>query len=143
MPERLVKSRVHPWADAVIGFTAVWIASVIRFGVGPIFAAAMPLIWPAALIAAVIRPLALASMGVYSIFWRNVGPREIGRLVAGVAAGSVVMAVALWLLRGAALIPMFSRSLIAIDFFMSLILYGLFRRVVYLSTLRKNGNLAA
>ncbi len=143
MPERLVKSRVHPWADAVIGFTAVWIGSVIRFGLGPIFAAAMPLIWPAALISAVIRPLTLASMGVYSIFWRNVGPREIGKLVAGVAAGSVVIAVALWLLLGAALVPMFSRSLIAIDFVISLLLIGLFRRVVYLSTLQRNGNLIA
>jgi len=116
-------------ADSLVFFAAIWISFFIRLGHSHEIRPYLSLAWAMAILAAVIRPLVMRLCGIYTIHWKYFGIRELRRLTLAVAAGSVMLA--------AVLRPLASvgapRSIIAIDFIVSLILVALLRRLAYMN----------
>ncbi len=136
------KSRLLPLSDLIIAFSSVWISFVVRLGSGVDLRRYAPLILLMAAIAAGIKPLILWLSGVYRIYWRYVGGREVRRLGMAMVIGSVAWVMAFLLVRHLASVPMFPRSIIVIDLVVSLTLVSLVRKIAYLSGIPQPGDLA-
>jgi FlaA1/EpsC-like NDP-sugar epimerase len=137
--ERL-KSRKFLLGDLSIAFVTVWISFAIRFGIGTDLSSYLILVLLMAILAAMMKPLILWLLGIYSIYWKYIGMREIRRLVLGMAIGSGTLVIALLILNNEGLVPMAPRSVIAIDFVLSLALVALLRKIAYSDSFRHAGN---
>jgi FlaA1/EpsC-like NDP-sugar epimerase len=128
--------RKHLVGDVIIFVLTVWASYGIRLNfinlgaVGDL-AALQPSIWQMAIASAAAKPTVFWALGIYRIYWGYFGSDEFIRLLGAVVAASATLILVVLMLRSFGLVPMFPRSVILIDFGLSLALVSLYRKVSY------------
>jgi hypothetical protein len=121
---------VLPSIDALTAFACMAASFLLRLDPGPALHAYSQRLVVASLAAAFIKPAIFSAMGLYSIYWRYVGPAEVRSVLGVCATGSVALAAGAalmqsWFPEGRG-IPL---SILAIDFLATTLGVGLVRFV--------------
>jgi FlaA1/EpsC-like NDP-sugar epimerase len=113
--------------DAFVFFASIWISFVIRLGINSELEKYLLSAGFISVLAILIRIPVLWISGIYSIYWKCVGLREFLRLAFGILFGSLVLFVAINALMQNAL----PRSIMMIDYIVSLGIMVLIRKLAY------------
>jgi FlaA1/EpsC-like NDP-sugar epimerase len=120
--------------DVFIFVLAAWASFAIRLGFNSLgavgnAAALHASIWQMAITSAIVKPIVFWALGIYRIYWKYFGSRELRRLLAALLVGSLALTLAIILLRRLGFVPGFPRSVILIDFGLSAALVSFYRRL--------------
>ena len=120
-------------SDLVISFGSVWLSYLLRLGSISFVLEFIPQIWVMSVSALILKPVVFKMLGIYRIYWKYIGLRELTKLAASSTLGSTAVAVVLVILISIqiGLPAAFPRSVVAIDWVISTSLFLLFRRVSY------------
>ena len=126
-------NKVLIW-DAAAFFVSIWAASVWRLGPSELLVAYSGQALLLSLLAAVVKPAALASLGLYRVYWRHMARREYLKLVAGSLVASLLLSAAVaFLLLNSNVFQGFPRSVLSLDLLVATSLMLLGRKLLYRS----------
>jgi FlaA1/EpsC-like NDP-sugar epimerase len=110
--------------DLVLIVAAVFGAMALRFELGPLFYYYLPFAYWMLGVSLVIKPLFFYLFGMYRRMWVYASIRELRLVAVGVTASSIVVAVILVIFTSQKLFIGFPRSVLIIDWLLSIIFIG-------------------
>lgn len=119
-----VRNRYLLLLDLVLIVAAVFGAMALRFELGPLFYYYLPFAYWMLGVSLVIKPLFFYLFGMYRRMWVYASIRELRLVAVGVTASSVVVAVILVIFTSQKLFIGFPRSVLIIDWLLSIIFIG-------------------
>ncbi len=128
-----IRNRTLLLADVILIVTAILASFALRLDVGPLFNFYLPSAWTMVAIALVVKPLTYYLFGLYRRYWVYASVRELRLIFVATLAASAgvgVLVVSMRALGGFA--PGFPRSVIGIDWLLSLFSVGGLRIIVRL-----------
>ena len=119
----------HPNRLLFIGDLILIVASVIgsfalRLELGPLFLFYLPQAFTMIVVALLVKPLVYYSFGLYSRVWAYASTRELRIITAAVSIASAIVALIIVLLTFLQYYQGFPRSVLAIDWLLSLLAVG-------------------
>lgn len=116
--------------DGLAFFVSIWASSAVRLGFGEQLTGYLPPILAISLISLFAKPVILYAIGIYRVYWKYISFREARKLLFGTLLGSVFLIT--WIVIAALLgNDSFPRSIIGIDFVISVAYSFLVRRVYF------------
>jgi FlaA1/EpsC-like NDP-sugar epimerase len=132
-PALQIRNRTLLLADLVLIVTSVLASFALRLDLGPAFSFYLPAAWAMIAIALVVKPIVYYLFGLYRRYWVYASVRELRLIAVATATASVSVAFFIMLLLSLGrLLPGFPRSVIGIDWLLSLFSVGGLRVVVRL-----------
>lgn len=119
-----VRNRYLLLLDLILIVAAVFGAMALRFELGPLFFYYLPFAYWMLGVSLVIKPLFFYLFGMYRRMWVYASIRELRLVAVGVTASSVVVAVILVIFTSQKLFIGFPRSVLIIDWLLSIIFIG-------------------
>lgn len=119
-----VRNRYLLLLDLVLIVAAVFGAMALRFELGPLFYYYLPFAYWMLGVSLVIKPLFFYLFGMYRRMWVYASIRELRLVAVGVTASSIVVAVILVIFTSQKLFIGFPRSVLIIDWLLSIIFIG-------------------
>lgn len=119
-----VRNRYLLMLDLVLIVAAVFGAMALRFELGPLFYYYLPFAYWMLGVSLVIKPLFFYLFGMYRRMWVYASIRELRLVAVGVTASSIVVAVILVIFTSQKLFIGFPRSVLIIDWLLSIIFIG-------------------
>ncbi len=119
------------FGDLLIIFISAWLSFLLRLGSGLLLQEFAATAWLFSGISLIIKPIVFQLFGIYRIFWKYFGAREIFKIVAGSLVSSVVMVLVLLVAIEAGAPPQFPRAVIGIDWVLTTVLIFVYRRLAY------------
>ena len=136
----------HPNRLLLLGDVVLIIASVIgsfalRLPLGPLFVFYLPQALTMVGVALLVKPVIYYSFGLYSRVWAYASTRELKIITAAVSIASAVVALIIVLLTFLQYYPGFPRSVLAIDWVLSILAVGGLRLALRLLAESRSGDL--
>jgi FlaA1/EpsC-like NDP-sugar epimerase len=126
-----IRNRTLLLADLVLIVTAVLASFALRLDVGPLFNYYLPSIWTMVAIAIIVKPLVYYIFGLYRRYWVYASVRELRLIFVATLAASACVGVLVVFIRALGGFALgFPRSVIGIDWLLSLFSVGGLRIVV-------------
>ncbi len=119
-----VRNRYLLLLDLILIVAAVFGAMALRFELGPLFFYYLPFAYWVLGVSLVIKPLFFYFFGMYRRMWVYASIRELRLVAVGVTASSVVVAAILVIFTSQKLFIGFPRSVLIIDWLLSIIFIG-------------------
>src|SRR3989337_179284 len=119
-----IRNRFLLLADLVLIMTAVLASFALRLDIGPVFVAYLPQAWLMVGIALLIKPTVYYLFGLYRRYWVYASVREIQLIALATATASILVALFVILLVPLTGLRGFPRSVLGIDWLLSLFLIG-------------------
>ena len=119
-----VRNRYLLLLDLVLIVAAAFGAMALRFELGPLFFYYLPFAYWMLGVSLVIKPLFFYPFGMYRRMWVYASIRELRLVAVGVTASSLVVAVVLIIFTSQKLFIGFPRSVLIIDWLLSIIFIG-------------------
>ncbi len=123
-PKFLLQNRLIILGDLVLIIVAALGSYALRTDLGPLFDYYLPQAIYFTAIALIIQPLVFYFFGLYRRMWVYASVQELKLVVIAVTCASVVLALIVTILRATNIIPNFIRSIVPIDWLLSLVLIG-------------------
>ena len=120
--------------DLTALFVSIWASYVVRLGVGEVLIAYSGQALVLSLVAVLLKAAALASLGVFRVYWGHMAQREYLLLFRASLLGSLLLAAAVLIAVLSAVLVEFPRSILAIDFVVATSLLFLGRKLLYRSS---------
>jgi FlaA1/EpsC-like NDP-sugar epimerase len=118
------RNRLLLVADLFLIIVAAFGSFALRTDLGPLFSFYLPqALWLIA-IALIVKPLVFYAFGMYRRMWAYASTHELKIIVIAVTTASVIVSLALVLLRALDVLPYFPRSTLPIDWLLTLALVG-------------------
>lgn len=132
-PAFQIRNRTLLLADFLLIVTSVLTSFALRLDVGPAFSSYLPSAWMMVLVALVVKPLVYYVFGLYRRYWVYASIRELQLIAMATATASMVVTLFILLIRSAGgLQAGFPRSVLGIDWLLSLFSVGGLRLAVRL-----------
>jgi FlaA1/EpsC-like NDP-sugar epimerase len=123
-PKFLLRNRLMILGDLFLIIVAALGSFALRTDLGPLFRYYLPqAMWFVGL-ALVVQPLVFYYFGLYRRMWLYASVQELKLVVIAVTTASIVLALVITVLHALNIIPNFPRSIIPIDWLLSLVLIG-------------------
>lgn len=119
-----VRNRFFLLADLVLIVTSVLASFALRLDIGPAFASYLPQAWLMVGIALVVKPTVYYVFGLYRRYWVYASVREIQLIGLATVTGSIFVSLFVILLVPVVGLRGFPRSVLGIDWLLSLLLVG-------------------
>jgi len=119
-----IRNRFLLLADLVLIVTAVVASFALRLDIGPAFVSYLPQAWLMIVVALLIKPTVFYLLGMYRRYWVYASVREIQVIAVATAIASVFVALFVILLVPLVGLRGFPRSVLGIDWLLSLFLIG-------------------
>lgn len=123
-PKFLLRNRLLILGDLFLIIVAALGSFALRTDLGPRFKDYLPLAFWFVVIALVFKPLVYNFFGLYRRIWMYASIQELKLIVVAVTSASVVLALVVTLLNAINIFPDFPRSIVPIDWLLSLVLVG-------------------
>jgi len=124
MQKIFLRKRLLLIADLFLIVVAALGSFALRTDLGPLFMFYLPqALWLIA-VSLVVKPLVFYSFGLYRRMWAYASTHELKLIVIAVTTASVVVSLALVLLRALDVLPYYPRSTLPIDWLLTLVLIG-------------------
>lgn len=123
-PAPSVRNRYLLMGDLLLILVAVMGSYALRFELGNFFFFYLPSAYWMAGVALIIKPIVFRFFGLYRRMWIYASTRELTLIVAAVITSSVILSAIMTLLISLRLFIGFPRSVLVIDFLLSIILMG-------------------
>lgn len=123
-PKFLLRNRLLILGDMFLIIVAALGSFALRTDLGPRFKDYLPLAFWFVVIALVFKPLVYNFFGLYRRMWMYASIQELKLIVVAVTSASVVLALIVTLLNAINIFPDFPRSIVPIDWLLSLVLVG-------------------
>lgn len=114
--------------DGILISLSMWVAFLLRFE-GKIPPLYLENLWIFVLLSLFVKIFLLYFQGLYKVSWSYIGTEEVLSLVKALGYGFLILASGFFLLRTHFPFSKFPRSILFIDFFLSLVFVGSFRTV--------------
>jgi len=119
-----IRNRFLLLADLVLIVTAVVASFALRLDIGPAFVSYLPQAWLMIAVALLIKPTVFFLLGMYRRYWVYASVREIQVIAVATATASILVALFVILLVPLVGLRGFPRSVLGIDWLLSLFLIG-------------------
>ncbi len=119
-----IRNRFLLLADLVLIVTAVVASFALRLDIGPAFVSYLPQAWLMIAIALLVKPTVYYLLGLYRRYWVYASVREIQVIAVATATASILVALFVILLVPLVGLRGFPRSVLGIDWLLSLFLIG-------------------
>jgi len=119
-----IRNRFLLLADLVLIVTSVLASFALRLDIGPVFVSYLPQAWLMVGIALLIKPTVYYLFGLYRRYWVYASVREIQLIALATATASILVALFVILLVPLTGLRGFPRSVLGIDWLLSLFLVG-------------------
>ena len=119
-----IRNRFLLLADLVLIVTAVVASFALRLDIGPAFVSYLPQAWLMIAVALLIKPTVFYLLGMYRRYWVYASVREIQVIAVATATASILVALFVILLVPLVGLRGFPRSVLGIDWLLSLFLIG-------------------
>lgn len=119
-----IRNRFLVLADLVLIVTAVVASFALRLDIGPAFVSYLPQAWLMIAIALLVKPTVYYLLGLYRRYWVYASVREIQVIAVATATASIFVALFVILLVPLVGLRGFPRSVLGIDWLLSLFLIG-------------------
>ena len=130
-PQVQIRNRWLLLGDLILIVTSVLASFALRLDLGPAFADYLPSAWSMLIIALLVKPAVYYLFGLYRRLWVYASTRELRLIATATATASVIVALFVLLLRSVGgLQAGFPRSVLGIDWLLSLISVGGMRLAV-------------
>lgn len=123
-PKFLLRNSLLILGDMFLIIVAALGSFALRTDLGPRFKDYLPLAFWFVVIALVFKPLVYNFFGLYRRMWMYASIQELKLIVVAVTSASVVLALIVTLLNAINIFPDFPRSIVPIDWLLSLVLVG-------------------
>ena len=110
--------------DLILIIASVFGSFALRLELGPLFVYYLPQAITMIVVALLVKPLVYYSFGLYSRVWAYASTRELKIITAAVSIASVIVALIIALLTFLQFYRGFPRSVLAIDWLLSLLAVG-------------------
>ena len=120
--------------DLTAFFVSMWASYAVRLDVGEVLIAYSGQALVLSLVAVLLKAAALASLGVFRVYWGHMAQREYLLLLRASLLGSLLLAAAVLIAVLSAVLVGFPRSILAIDFVVATSLLFLGRKLFYRSS---------
>lgn len=118
------RNRLVLIGDLLLILVAALGSFALRLDLGPLFIYYLPQAAWLVGIALIVKPLVYFSFGLYRRLWAYASIQELLLIVAAVSSASMLVSVAVVVLRAMEIMPNFPRSTLPIDWLLSLVLAG-------------------
>jgi FlaA1/EpsC-like NDP-sugar epimerase len=119
-----IRNRYLFFADLVLILIAILGSYALRFEMGNFFFFYLPSAYWMAMAAIITKPIVFYFFGLYRKMWIYASTRELILIVAAVATSSVILSAIMTVLTSLRMFVGFPRSVLVIDFLLSVILIG-------------------
>ncbi len=116
--------------DIIIIFSSVWLSYSWRLAGTNLLRSFIPMIWITCFSALLIKFIVFYLVGIYRIYWKYIGRREIAKLLGASLAGSIMLGTSMKIISDAFNL-LYPRSIIGLDFFISTSLLFIYRSVLF------------
>ena len=117
--------------DLVIAFVSVWLSFLIRLESILLLQEYTSHIWLMSVSVLILKPIIFRMFGIYRIYWKYIGLRELTKLVASSMLGSIAVVMVILISIQIGTPTTFPRAVFGLDWLISTSLFLLFRRVAY------------
>ncbi len=119
-----IRNRYLLFVDLLLIIAAIFGAMALRFEMGPLFFYYLPFAYWMIGISIVIKPLVFYFFGMYRRMWMYASIRELRQVALAVTSASILVALILIILYSLKLFSGFVRSVLIIDWLVSILLIG-------------------
>ena len=123
----ILQNRLLIIGDLILIVAAALGSYVLRTDLGPMFQFYLPQAVFFVVLALIVQPIVFYFFGLYRRMWVYASVQELKLVVIAVTTASVVLALIIIILHATKLLPNFIRSIVPIDWLLSLVLIGGFR----------------
>ncbi len=123
-PRLFHRKQIFIVGDLFLIGVAAWGSFALRTDLGPLFIFYLPQAYWLVGIALLVKPVVYYSFGLYRRLWAYASTQELKLIVAAVTTSSVLVSVVVVLLKAWRVLPNFPRSVLPIDWLLSLVLAG-------------------
>ncbi len=120
----VIRNRFLLFVDLILITAAIFGAMALRFEMGPLFFYYLPFAYWMLAISLVIKPIVFYFFGLYRRMWVYASIRELRLVAFAVTTASVLMALFLFIFYTLKLFSGFVRSVVIIDWLLSILFIG-------------------